>query len=62
MDVLGIGEGWFTADQILETGNDFTTMVQTSVGDSGGVDSKVDAIHEDVTGRQTGNTTSMKSD
>jgi len=63
VDVFGVGESWFTADQILEAGNDFTTVVQSGVGNDGGAGPKVCTIDDHATRRKTGNTASTwKSD
>ena len=54
MNVLAIGKDRLVGNQILETGNDLTTVVEDGVGDGGGVDRKEDAINEGVAGREVG--------
>ena len=46
MDIHGIDGGGLATDQVLETGNDFTTVVEVSVGDGRGVDGEVRAVEE----------------
>ena len=50
MDVLAVGKGRLAADQVLETNDDLTTVVEDSVGDGSGVDGEVHAIDEGVAG------------
>ena len=38
VDVLAVGEGRFAADQVPETGDDLTAVVEDGVGDGSGVD------------------------
>ena len=51
MDVLGIGESRFTADQVLETCHHLATMIQSGMGDSGSVGCEVGAIDRGEAGR-----------
>ena len=50
VDILGVSEGGLAADQILETGNDLTTVVEVGVGDGGGIDGEEHAVEERVSG------------
>ena len=50
MNVLAVGEGRLVANQVLETGNDLTTVVEDGVGDSGGVNGEEHAVDEGVGG------------
>ena len=46
MDVLAVGEGRLAADQVLETSNNLTAMVEDGVGDGSGVEGEERAIEE----------------
>jgi hypothetical protein len=46
VDVLAVGEGRLAADQVPETGDDLTTVVEDGVGDGSGVDGEEHAIDE----------------
>ena len=46
VDVLAVGESRLAADQVLETSNDLTTVVEDGVGDGSGVDGEERAIVE----------------
>jgi hypothetical protein len=46
VDVLAVIEGRLAADQIPETSDDFTAVVEDGVGDDSGVDGEVHAIDE----------------
>jgi hypothetical protein len=50
VDILGVSEGGLAADQVLETGNDLTTVVEVGVGDGRGVDGEEHAVEECVSG------------
>ena len=49
VDVLAAGEGRLTVDQVPETSDDFTTVVEDGVGDGSGVDGEAHAIEENHT-------------
>jgi hypothetical protein len=44
VDILAVGEGGLAADQVPETSDDLTTVVEDGVGDSSGVDGEEYAI------------------
>ena len=50
VDVLAVDKGRPAADQVLETSNDLTTVVEEGVGNSGSVNSEEHAVYEGVTG------------
>jgi len=50
VDVRVADKGGFAADQVLETNNDLTPVVEDGVGDSSGVNSEEYAIDKGVTG------------
>jgi hypothetical protein len=50
VDILAVGEGRFAADQVLETSDDLTAVVEDGVGDGSGIDGKERAILEDHAG------------
>jgi len=50
VDVLGLSEGGLAADQVLETNNDLTTVIEVGVGDGRGVGGEEHAIEECVPG------------
>ena len=53
VNILGVVEGRFTADQVLEPGNHLATVVQSDVGNGSSVGCEVNAIEEAITGSQT---------
>jgi hypothetical protein len=50
VDVLAVSEGRLAADQVPETSDDLTAMVEDVVGDGSGVDGEVHAIPEGIGG------------
>ena len=48
VDVLAVGKSGPAANQVLETSNDLTTVVEDGMGDCGGVNGKEHAVHESV--------------
>lgn len=62
MSVFRVVKSWFATDQVLEAGKDLAAVIQSRVGNGGSVDSKVGTVEHYITGGQTGNIASMKSD
>ena len=62
VDILGVSEGRFTADQVLEAGSNLAAVIQSGVGNGRSISREIDAIEEGVAGGQTGATTSVKPD
>jgi hypothetical protein len=54
VDVLAVGEGRLAADQVLETSNDLTTVVEDGVSDGSGVDGEEHAILDGRAGGEVG--------
>ena len=52
MDIHGVNGGGLATDQVLETSNDFMTVVKVSVGDGRSVDGEESAVEERVSGRE----------
>ena len=50
VDVLAVSKGRLAAEQILETSNNFPTVIEDSVGDSSSVDSEEHPIEEGIGG------------
>jgi hypothetical protein len=50
VDVLAVGKGRFTIDQVLEASNDLTTVVKDGVGDGSSVNGEEHAVDEGVAG------------
>ena len=50
VDILVVSISRLAVDQVLETGNDLTTVVEDCVSDSSGVDSEEHAIDEGIAG------------
>jgi len=50
VDVLAVDEGRPAADQVLETRNDLTTVVEEGVGNSGSVNGEERAVYKGVSG------------
>ena len=50
VDILGVCKGGLAAGQVLETGDDLTTVVKVGVGDGRGVDGEEHAVEERVSG------------
>ena len=50
VDVLAVGEGRLAADQVFETSNDLTAVVEDGVGDSSGTEGEPHAIDECIGG------------
>ena len=48
VDILAVGEGRLAADQVPETSNNLTTVVEDGVGDGSGVDGEERAILEGI--------------
>ena len=46
VNVLGVGEGRFAADQVLEARNDLAAVMQSGMSNNGSVDRKVGASHD----------------
>ena len=62
VDVLGVGEGRFATDQVLEARNDLAAVMQNCVGNDRRIYRKVGGSHDGVAGGQTGNATSTEPD
>ena len=50
VDVFVVNKNRFAADQVLETSNNLTTVVEDGVGNGGGVNSEEPAVDEGVSG------------
>ena len=49
VDILAVSKGGLAADQVPKTSNDFTTVVEDSVGDDSGADGEERAIGHCIT-------------